>query len=64
MQVTTIGAQLGLGSELIDWYRAATSVLFGHLSIDLSPQTDDRLHYCPNSGSVPSKFYIPDRLKF
>ena len=63
MQVTTLGAQLGLGSELIDWYRDATSVPFGHLLIDLSPRTDDRLRYCTNSGSVPSKLYIPDRLK-
>ena len=39
------------------------SVPFGHLLIDLSPRTDDRLRYCTNSGSVPSKFYIPDRLK-
>ena len=31
--------------------------------IDLSPGTDDRLRYCTNSGSVPSKFYIPERLK-
>ena len=63
MQVTTLGAQLGLGSELVDWYRDATSVPFGHLLIYLSPRTDDRLRYCTNSGSVPSKFYIPERLK-
>ena len=63
MQVTTLGAQLGLGSELVDWYRDATSVPFGHLLIDLSPRIDDRLPYCTNSGSVPSKFYIPERLK-
>ena len=63
IQVTTIGTQLGLGSELVDWYRAATSVSFGHLLIDLSPRTDDRLRYCTNSGSLPSKFYISDRLK-
>ena len=62
-QVTTLGAQLGLGSELVDWYRDATSVPFGHLLLDLSPRTDDRLRYCTNSGSVPSKFYIPERLK-
>ena len=30
---------------------------------DLSPRTDDRLRYCTNSGSVPSKFYIPEQLK-
>ena len=54
---------MGLGSELVDWYRDATSVPFGHLLIDLSPRTDDRLRYCKNSGSVPSKFYIPERSK-
>ena len=63
MQVTTLGTQLDLGSELVDWYRGATSVPFGHLLIDLSPRTDDRLRYCTNTGSIPSKFYIPDRLK-
>ena len=26
MQVTTFSTQLGLGSELVDWYRDATSV--------------------------------------
>ena len=62
-QVTTLSTQLGLGSELVDWYRDATSVPFDHLLIDLSPRTDDRLRYCTNSGSVPSKFYIPERLK-
>ena len=63
MQVTTLSTQLGLGSELVDWYRDATSVPFGHLLIDLSPRTDDQLRYCTNTGSIPSKFYIPDRLK-
>ena len=63
IQVTTLSTQLGLDSELVDWYRDATSVPFGHLLIDLSPRTDDKLHYCKNSGSVPSKFYIPERLK-
>ena len=63
MQVTNLSTQLGLGSELVHWYRDATSVPFGHLLIGLSPRTDDRLRYCTNSGSVPSKFYIPERLK-
>ena len=63
MQVTTLSTQLGLGSELVDWYRDATSVPFGHLLIDLSPRTDDRLRYCTNTASIPSKIYIPDRLK-
>ena len=63
MQVTAFSTLLGLDSELVDWYRDATSVLFGHLLIDLSPRTDDRLRYCTNTGSIPSKFYFPDRLK-
>ena len=63
MQVTTLSTQLGLGSELVDWYRDATSVPFGHLLIDLSPRTDDRLRYFTNTGSIPTKFYNPDRLK-
>ena len=56
VQVTTLSTQLGLGSELVDWYRYATSVPFAHLLIDLSPRTDDRLRYCTITGSVPSNF--------
>ena len=63
MQATTVGSQLGLNLELVDWYRDATSVPFGHLLTDLLPRTEDRICYCTNSGSVPSKFYIPERLK-
>ena len=63
MQVTTLSTELGFGSELVDWYRDAMSVPFGHLLIDLSPRTDDRLRYCTNTESIPSKFHIPDRLK-
>ena len=53
MQVSTLSAQLGLGSELVNWYRDATSVPYGHLLIDLLPRTDDRLRYCTNTGSIP-----------
>ena len=63
MQVTTFSTQLSLGSELVDWRLDATSAPFGHLLIDLSPRTDDWLRYRTNSSSVPSKFYIPKRLK-
>ena len=62
-QVATLSVQLGLGSALVDWYRDATSVLFGHLLNDLSPRTDDRLRYCTNSGNIPAKFYVPENLK-
>ena len=59
MQVTTLSTQLGLGSQLLDWYRDATSVPFRHLLIDLSPRTDDRSCYCTNTGTIPSKFFYP-----
>ena len=62
-QSATLSVQLGLGSALADWYRDATSVPFGHLLIDLSLRTDDRLRYCTNSGNSPSKFYVTDNLK-
>ena len=63
LQVTTLGGQLGLGSELVNWHWDATSLPFGHLLIALWPPPDDRLRYSTNSGSVPSKFYLPDRIK-
>ena len=46
IQISTLSAQLGLGSELVGWYRDATSVPYGHLLIDLLPGTDDRLPNC------------------
>ena len=52
MQVSTLGAQLGLGSKLVDWYRDATSVPNGHFLIDLSPRTDNRLRYCTNTLKI------------
>ena len=49
MQVSTLSAQLGLGSELVDWYCHATSFPYGPSMIDLLPHSDDRLRYCLNS---------------
>ena len=63
MQISTLSAQLGLGSELFDWYRDATPVPCGHLLSYLSTRTDDRLRYCTNTGSISLMFYITDRLK-
>ena len=63
MQVSTLSAQLGLGLELVDWYQDTTSVLYGLSLIDWLPRRADRLRYCTNTGSIPSKFYIPDQLK-
>ena len=62
-QVATLSVELGVGSTLVDWYRDATSVPFGHLLIALSPRTDNRLRYCTNSGNIPSKFYKADNVK-
>ena len=59
MQINTLSIQLGLGSSLVDWYRDATSVPFGHLLIDSLPRTDNRLRYCTkflNSPRVPINF--------
>ena len=59
LQINTFSQQLGLGSQLKEWYQDATSVPYGHLLIDLTPKTFDSLRYCTNSGSVPTKFYQP-----
>ena len=55
MQVSTLSMQLGVRSEVVDWYRDATSVPYSRLLIDLSPRRDDRLRYCTNTGSHLSK---------
>ena len=63
MEIRWLSAQLGLGWELVDCYRDATSVPYGQILKDLSPRTQDRLGSCTNTGSIPSNFYIPDRPK-
>ena len=59
MQVSTLSAQLGLGSELVDWYRDATSVPHSYLSVELSPRTEDRLHYGTNTRTRSLKVLYP-----
>ena len=44
MQVSSLSAPLGLGSQLVDWYWIATSVPYRLLLIDLSPRTDEGLY--------------------
>ena len=63
LQVGRLSVQLGIGLSHVDWYKDATSVPFGHLLIDLSPPTDDRLRYCTNSGKKPSKLDVPEQFK-
>ena len=41
LQINTLSQQLGLGSQLKDWYTKATSIPYGHLLIDLTPKTVD-----------------------
>ena len=48
---------------LLDCYRDTTSVPYGDFLIELPPHRDDRLRYCPNTGSFPTKFHIPERWK-
>jgi len=56
-QVQKLATQLGLGSQLTDWYNNATSEPYGHLMIDLSPRTVDSLRY--STGFNPTVFYLP-----
>ena len=59
LQINTLSQQLGLGSQLKDWYTKATSIPYGHLLIDLTPKTVDSLRFCRNSGSIPTNFFLP-----
>ena len=63
MQVSTLSAQLGLGSKLVDWYSDATSVPFGILLINLLLRTYARQPDSKNIGSTPSKIRIPEQEK-
>ena len=59
LQINTLSQQLGLGSQLKEWYQDATSVPYVHLLIDLTPKKFDLLSYCSKNGSVPTKFHLP-----
>ena len=57
MPVTTLSSQLGLGAELVDWYRDAASVPYGHWLNDLRTRRDDTLRFCTNTGLVPTNSF-------
>ena len=59
LQINALSRQLGLGSQLKEWYQVEAIIPYGHLLIDLTPKTVDSLRYCTNSDSVPSKFFLP-----
>ena len=54
MQVTTLITRLGLETNLVDSYRDATSVAYGHLPIDMSAIKNDELCYCTNNTPISS----------
>ena len=56
-QVRILSRQLGLGSELEQWYKLAISKPYGHLMIDLHPKTVDCLRF--SSGFEPTRFHLP-----
>ena len=60
LRVSTLSQELGLGSQLKDWY---TSIPYGHLLIDLTPKKVDSLRFCTNSGSIPTIFFFLKRNK-
>ena len=62
MQVSTLNAQMGLGSLIVHWCRDATSVPYVRWLIDFSSRTDKRLR-CTNTGSIPSKLLILENLR-
>ena len=41
LQINTINQQLGVGSQLKEWYQAATSVSYDHLLFDLLTDSTD-----------------------
>ena len=63
LHVNTLSQQLGLGSQLKDWYTKATLIPYGHLLIDLTPKTVKSLRFCTNSGSIPTIFFFLKRNK-
>ena len=63
LQIKTLGQQLGLGSHQKEWYQDATSVPYVHSLIDLTTKTVDSIRYCSDSGSVPTKFYLPAEIE-
>ena len=59
LQINTLSQQLGLGSQLKDWYTKFTSIPYVHLLIDLTPKTVDSFRFCTNSGSIPTIIFLP-----
>ena len=58
-QIQRFGQQLGLGKQFSKWYEDATNKPFGHLLIDLTPRTNDKLRFSTNIGQFPTKYYLP-----
>ena len=62
-QIGVLGRQLGDRKFLLEAYKRATHNQFGHLLIDLDPQTDPKVKYCSNcTGPQPTVFFISTKL--
>ena len=62
LQISTVSAQMGLRSELVDWCRDASSVPYNDLIIDYEQTIDYVILQTPD-GSIPLNFHIPNRQK-
>ena len=62
-QFEVLGRRMGDRKLILEAFKRATLKPFGHLLIDMDPQTDPKLKYCSNcSGDQPSVFYISTTL--
>ena len=50
LPINPLSQQLGLGSQLKEWYQDARSTPYGLLLIVSTPKTLDSLRFCTNSG--------------
>ena len=54
-QLVVVGEQPGLGNTLRKWLADATSIPFGHIMVDLSPETNDLFRYSTDVTPFPTK---------
>ena len=57
-RLTILSQQLGLGSQLRDWYTAATSIPGGHLLIDLTPKRAALFDFAGTVDRFPLFFFL------
>ena len=57
-QIGVLGRQLGDTKILLEAYKRSTREPFGHLLIDLEPETDQKLEHCSNCSSSPPSVFL------